>query len=506
MLNNEICFGVFYTDDGLKSLNNKICLDILKIVSEKNVTLADLSQELHISPSTILFNIGKMEDKRIIGTFKDEKDRRKVYYAPIAHTIVLSDVPNVGSEPLIEEISKMTANQQSNFFENLYGAGLTIALRVGLNFGQMVDSGGRLIAHMLKNNVEGMSSDEALDYALSYYNKTDGPRISLISKSPIKFKVEYDMKLYENIGCGHHAGTGLICGILEEATGNRYFVDGESVSDDNTVAYFSLKKGPHVKKYLNTLYDPDGFLKIGHVNSEAFRIIPTKNGMPALVDNSLQIGIIDVLQESPASLKTLHEILKGPQSTLFSNLAKLEEREIICYDKDLPGSNIYKLYGHELLSSKSIRMEKPTLIKEIINEAVKDPSKFYRTVFRHNLLLMDEIGIDMHSGYFLMGCAYGKACVNKYRNKKTDEILKSVCNEKNEADTIISLDSFVPLQFSLKSPLFGWTGRKSIMQYYVGLVSEIIFMTTGRVYVQTNLEDFSDDDGVPCFRFCMELR
>lgn len=89
-----------------------VCL--LTIVDHKVITVAALAKEIHLSPSTVVGILDRLEDKKLIRRQRDKQDRRLVKIKPTAKgTEYAKSAPSPLQDKLLNALSKISSLEQA---------------------------------------------------------------------------------------------------------------------------------------------------------------------------------------------------------------------------------------------------------------------------------------------------------------------------------------------------------------------------------------------------------
>jgi len=88
-----------------------VCL--LSIVEHKMITVAALAKEIHLSPSTVVGILDRLEDKKLIRRKRDTEDRRLVNIKPTRKGIEYAEAaPSPLQDKLLKALSKISNLEQ----------------------------------------------------------------------------------------------------------------------------------------------------------------------------------------------------------------------------------------------------------------------------------------------------------------------------------------------------------------------------------------------------------
>jgi len=499
-------FGIFYTDIGMKCVNNEIGMRIMDMVDSKDMTLAEISKELNLPVSTVLFNANKLEEKRLIGTYKDDRDRRKVYYCKISLGMITSIEPSTELQNIMEEKLTTDLDSPSCFYKYILCLLNAGSIRLGLNLGPLMERVGRLIGKAMINELKERSINSTMEYLNDYFNASKGPKMTVISYSPMKIELTSDIRIPDNADLIFRSSIGLICSGLECSTGEYYSIIKSEIKNKNYAILFEIRPRPHHNMIKTSLYTDDGFLDIKEgtqFQNDDFSIILDKDGCPRMIDIQSQIEIINTLEIKPNTLKGLNDKLGGSQSTLFSNLTKLEDAGIIYSAREF-GPSMYNTYGCLIISKKNNCTKNLEFIKKIIKKAAECPESYHKSMFQYTIMTLDATSIDSSKIQNDLGKTYAKTIVKNNSEATLDNLIMNICNLKRRSCTKLQLESYVPLTFVLECTTLTNVGCYALMQFYIGELSEVIFIKIGKKYVPTNISDITKERGAPSYRFLLE--
>jgi DNA-binding MarR family transcriptional regulator/predicted hydrocarbon binding protein len=499
-------FGIFYTDMGMKCVNSEIGMRIMDMVDSKDMTLAEISKGLNLPVSTVLFNTSKLEEKRLIGTYKDDRDRRKVYYCKTSLGMIVSMEPSTELQDIIEEKLAVDFDSPPYFYRYIICLLNAGSIKLGLNLGPLMERVGRLIGKAMIKELKGRSIDSTMEHLNDYFNASKGPKMNIVSYSPMKIELMSSIRIPNNADLVFRSSIGIICSGLECATGEYYVIIRSEIKNKNGAILFEIGPRPQHKKIKTSLYTEDGFLDIKEgkqFQNDDFSIILDKNGCPRMIDIQSQIEIINALEIKPDTLKGLNDKLGGSQSTLFSNLTKLEDAGIIYSVREF-GPNLYNTYGGLIISKKNNCIKNLEFIKMIIKKAAKCPEAYYRSMFQYIMMTLDATSIDSSKIQNDLGKTYAKTIIKNNSETTLDDLIMKICNLKRRSCTKLKLESYIPLTFVLECTTLTNVGCHALMQFYIGELSEVIFIKIKKRYVPTNISEITKERGVLSYRFLLE--
>jgi DNA-binding MarR family transcriptional regulator len=497
-------FGIFYTQNKIKCVNNEIGMNIMDIIDKNDLTLAEVSRKLKLPMSTVLFNINKLEEKKLIGTYEDENDRRKIHYAKVSIKMITSTEPRPEFQ---EATKKMLVNTPTNnplFYKYLMGFVNSDAIRMGLNIDPLMERAGWLIGNSIKAKFENQTIDYVIEYLKNYFKISNGPNLSLLPHSPTKIKIIFDFDLPNDSNMVFTA-IGLVCSAIEHCTGVPHIVTESKTMENHHSLLFQIEPNNKNKRNLASLYTDDRFTKMENDSlTDDFCIIIDRDGYPRMIDNPSQIKIINRLEAEPDTFKGLSEKLGGPQSTIFSNLTKLENLGIVHVNRNSPGSNTYTNYGLKIMSKKNNSNINLGLVKNMIEKSAGPPELYYRFVFQYLLMALDAASIDTGNIQNCIGRTYGSIILKRSNNINADQIIIKLCEEEKGIYSTLTLKSYIPLTLTLECTLFTDVGCCALLQFYIGEISEIIIQKTGIKYAPTSITNIKKEGGVQSYQFVME--
>lgn len=498
-------FGIFYTKNEMKCVNTEIGMNIMNIVDKNDLTLAEISRKLKLPMSTVLFNTNKLEEKKLIGTYEDENDRRKIYYTNISFKMITSMEPHPEFQEVMEKMLVNTPTNNPLFYKYLVGFVNSGAIRIGLNLGPLMERAGLLIGDAIKAKFENQTIDHVIEYLKDYFKISNGPELSLLSHSPIKIKIQFDFSLPIDPSMVFRSSIGLVCSAIEHCTGVPHTITESKMMENHHSLIFKIEPNNKNKQIRANLYTDGEFTKIkNNRTADDFCIIMDKDGYPRMIDNLSQIEIINRLEAEPDTLKGLNEKLGGSQSTIFSNLTKLENLGIVRTDRNSPGSNTYTNYGLKIMSKKNDSNINLEHVKNMIEKSAGSPELYYRSVFQYLLMVLDAASIDTGNIQNCMGRIYGNIILKRSNKINADKIIMKLCEEEKGIYSTLTLESYIPLTLTLECTLFTNVGCYALLQFYIGEISEIILQKTGIKYIPTSIVNIRKEKGVQSYRFVME--
>lgn len=498
-------FGVFYTDDGIKCLNNETGMEIMKLIEYNNLTLAELSRELKLPVSTVLFNTNKLEEKRLIASYRDSEDRRKVYYTNISLKILVSCDTHPEYDKLLDLILEKNLYEGVTLYRSLVGFACTSAVKTGIDIGPLVERVGRLLGQLMVKEHNIKTKDDACKVLGKFFEEGGCPHLEQTSSNPLTIRMRFYDEMPKDPGTSFRGTIGMVCAVVEELTGKPHMILSNGPNTADTIT-FTIEPVPEHKTVPTNMFLDSGLIRIrkNSGTAEQFCISIDRDKCPRMINNPAQISIIEALAANPDTLKGLNKKLGGSQSTLFSNLTKLENAGIIYTDRSIPGSNVYRNYGMEAMSRKKDTIKEYSEIREILLECVNDPKYYYRSIFKYFMVVLDATGIDSGPIQEALGRSYARIFMKKNPEINADNYITTICSTESVFGTTFTRESYIPLTITMENSLFLGTGGRSLVWFYIGELSEVIYRTTKRNYIPTSIKDLSKGKGKSVFKFVLE--
>lgn len=216
-------FELYYTKNGLVQVSNDVRRRILHELSDKNLSLTELSKIMGKAQSTLSVHLDKMVSEGLISAHDDPDDsRRKIYSlvsVMLAHskppsdaamTMVLNSLTEVADDPI------RTRDTLARFIILGFDA-------LGLSVGPMASLLGSIHAMALGGSLSGNTIEDTVANARDYYRKMGFGEASVYSLKPLTIIIKDEMPFTEDSAksLGYYAA-GFFCKVLEDATGKTY--------------------------------------------------------------------------------------------------------------------------------------------------------------------------------------------------------------------------------------------------------------------------------------------
>ena len=236
-------FELYYTRNGLVQVSNDVRRRILHELSDKNLSLTDLSKITGKAQSTLSVHLDKMVSEGLIAAHDDPDDsRRKVYSlvsvmlahskppSDVAMTMALNSLTEIADDPI------KTRDMLARFLFLGFDA-------MGLSVGPMASMLGSIHAMALGGILSGNSIEDTVANARDYYKKMGFGDASVFSLKPLTIIIKDDVPFTEDSAksLGYYA-SGFFYKVLEDATNNTYeMVSNEVFGSDYNYFRFVLE-------------------------------------------------------------------------------------------------------------------------------------------------------------------------------------------------------------------------------------------------------------------------
>ena len=228
-------FELYYTRNGLVQVSNDVRRRILHELSDKNLSLTDLSKITGKAQSTLSVHLDKMVSEGLIAAHDDPDDsRRKVYSlvsVMLAHSKPPSDVAMTMALNSLTEIADDPIKTRDMLARFLFLVG------------PMASMLGSIHAMALGGILSGNSIEDTVANARDYYKKMGFGDASVFSLKPLTIIIKDDVPFTEDSAksLGYYA-SGFFCKVLEDATNNTYeMVSNEVFGSDYNYFRFVLE-------------------------------------------------------------------------------------------------------------------------------------------------------------------------------------------------------------------------------------------------------------------------
>ncbi len=499
---HDFGFSIFLTDSGLGYVYTDLEFQIMEILSEGDIALADLSKMLDAPVSTVLFNINKLVSKRLVVQYRDDADRRKTFYGISAVKLITSAKIN----PDLKEPELLAADilvDKHRWFKEKIEYASLISINKGMDLGPTLEVYNRVLADGMSEKFKDRFPDAVVDYAVDFLNSAGVCHMTVISNKPVTIRVSKECVTSVHLKCPSVCGLSFVCRALEICTGIPHAISPPIFDDVTfTVTYVIKPCSKNTESYEKLLSD-ENLLNMNGI-AAGFCIITDVNGRAHMIENDLQTMIVQSLDRHPCTLKMLADEIGGSASTVFSNMTKLESMGIICTDRTLPGPNYYENCGLIILQQTKVRVNNNKNAKESIAAAVTDPSQYFVSMFKFLLLVFESAGIDTGKFQNYLGKKFYRATHVSNDSIKLDEMILAMCREDKVMCSKVILESFIPLTLNVRSSGFNRTGTMSMAEFYIGAIQEAILLKIGRRYDVTGFTDDTGADGAISFIFVLE--
>ncbi len=320
-------FCIFYTPKGVKCSVNPEFIGVLKQMQLGYFSVQELADKLDLPESTIRTMIKRMLQTELISSKRMAGDFRTVYYTNTSSIICTtfeldSDKPQIYSDVLdnLNADCFFTPICQLAMMD-LYFEKYKIAMNP---YFERVAS--YIAESFYKNsykNLESLFSDiESLLNEKTYLsNKIN------IENNKIIYRMiadESDSSPYYAVLWGYIA---FILRLIIKQTGKEHVVTSVNFEDKKSIEVIIEKYDETIKPY-KILNLNGAIIQNNTPDTEMFSIYYSKD-KPILITNELMISILDNLVDEPLPLSDLVHATNSPNATVYSNVNKLIDLELI---------------------------------------------------------------------------------------------------------------------------------------------------------------------------------
>lgn len=213
------------------------------------------------------------------------------------------------------------------------------------------------------------------------------------------------------------------------------------------------------------------------------------------VTDPIKVGIMAVLSESDRTLADMSRILETPLSTLFSNLNKMVEDGLIesFSHSDDKRKVLYSQKAVKLIESKKPEPGVAGVASEVLNNAMKDPTNFYKSIVTYVSMITTMTGLDLGPLFERAGRIMANIKKDDFQCEKVEDLIpkiKEFCTKADMPD--ITVFTFVPLTIILHLENYGSKDAPNMFRSTKGFITQALSNLTGMSYTVTSSEVFGD--------------
>ena len=143
---------------GLRYVTNTTLIQIVDLLTDSEMTIADISQAMDVPRSTIQSGVRRLVDMGIIGTYKDESDARKTYYWLQSLSVVRSSSAS-DSDPVLDKALVDSVGEASPIFDAAFVFLSEMKLR-GADLSGILTEAGFMVGSLYRQVMDRMSLEE----------------------------------------------------------------------------------------------------------------------------------------------------------------------------------------------------------------------------------------------------------------------------------------------------------------------------------------------------------
>lgn len=477
-------FELYLTDKGLAVLTDDIRINVMDRLFSCDVALVDLSKDLDVPLSTLFSNMNKMVESGLISTYLIENDKRKVMYYRTSWK-VLSSVPSDRKfKPIRSNLLTSMIGDSAKFCKSVIMFFDSSSEGIGLNLNPIFEKAGRILAGHKKKEFVSESTDELMSKIAEFVEATGLMHMTYTDEKFPVITLKVAMDVTKSTRGLFSLGKGLVSQAYSDSMGFYYSVVTDCSNSDSTQIKFTLK--PMASSHWNisdlrSVYENQNVAD----SLEYFEIFSTRHGL-VYNSNSMQLRIIDELFVSPSTLSGLSKKLDLAQSTVFANLNRMVDAELIT-TMQTPTDNrsIYYITDCVRMIAKKSAVEGAGLKEiQVLEKAARDPSELCKSMFEFIILECDSIGVDISNFAKDVGMMFARIVGGYTKEKNVENMIRKI-SEHGEfigAEEII-ITTHIPLTIMITSCLEKTKSISGIiMSFYDGFFTMLLTIITGIPY------------------------
>lgn len=479
------CYAIYLTDMGERFLTNPTSIKIMELLEYKAMTAVELSENLKIQKTTIQSNLKKLMRLCMITQYVATDDKRIRYYeskAILQFTPYLSKIFIKELETLdimsIFNIDSTKISDKTVYFNKMRMFILETAKK-GVDAGPILIRGGRIVAFGNRAHYQNLSKENAIIEINEYLKLCD------IHQVHVTFQGESDIC----ITCKHRtvnkciwyyspmAATGYTMEAISQTTGTRYCIKERYGDSENEYVILTKYSEYEHKECMSSLT---------YLNEKAESMpmsVYWTGEKSVLVGNRTMLEILEALNEEPQTLKQLSSILKAPPVTIYSNLCKLVDENVLKADGE-EGSKFSRYY----LSSEKIlctRKRNCSILKKVSTEYREesfDPENFFKSIFNYMMCATVYEGLDISRIIYHTGVSLANTYNYQYPKTSAMEFIDLVTSHNIGMKLKMELEEFIPLTFRIHAPTLTDEEIDFMTPFFYGLIKQSLKNITGDSY------------------------
>ena len=488
-------FGIYLTGDTLVTVYSEMGIDIMDLISEKDMTLASVSRCLNMPASTVLYNIEDLEKKNLITSYRDGVDRRQIYYS-INCVMILSSLAIRNNVVVPKKAPSTESSEYSGgTFSCMMNYAFAIMMSYGMNTGYVADNFGTLIVDAMKDRFVGKSPAESMDIITNYLSESGMPGITVASMEPLVIRISLGYAVPRPMLKTLSCFMSIYCRVMWYCTGSAHSVE-EMWSEDEDAVFRIVPDTVPAKPHINR--DEPASIPAD------FLVIADRNNVLRLIDSPVQIAILRSLERAPGTLKSISSEIDFPKSTVSANIDKMKWIHAIVKERGPSGAEIYKCCCTSLISGCPKSMHDAAAIDGLFQAAVDNPRRFYESMYKYSVSSFTSIGIDPSPLQRHLGRVVMRSNPETLENASMDDVIASLCGYKSNHANWLNIESHLPLTLSSAEEYMGRIGGYEVIQFFIGCILETLHMSTGDDCVMRRHDNGITENGVPCFRIVLE--
>ena len=386
----EETFEVALTEKGVKTVNNKMSVDILQLLTKNNMSLAELSKETNTPPSSLYFQMDKLIDNGLVEKIRTGSSKKTTQYT-------------ISSKRLIKSTnaSNMLEISASNFIKHMdegepdgpmHMAWIlsAYAATVGLDIYPIMSEYGELVAEVYADKVNDDKIEKVMSNIKKFLMEADGTQVDVFSYMPLTIMLKPQQSAFSDKIFTFAPYIGFIKSVLSNSMKTDYEMTSVEMYDNTNV----LKVGFGIKKKTDNFKTSDVIARINPEDDDMrFCICETTDG-PIAIDSETQVLLMTALEERPLCIVDMLSKLDVPRSTIASNLARLEEVKVVEPLIADDGTTYYSLCCNVLLKRLRTVSEYPEWEDKIKSLVREDCSNYYTGAIVYLTYALSRLGFD----------------------------------------------------------------------------------------------------------------
>lgn len=478
-------FRIVMTPVGVRAVTDPDTLSVMDMLAERDMSLAELSREIDVAPSSLFFQMEKLMENGLVTKSRAGQSKKTTRYALSCRTIIES-APRIDiSRDVTPEIMKCILASDSGVVRSTapWVLGAYMA-SIGVDVQTVMYDYGRFAAEVFGERLAGPHPEDVLRNTAAFLRGADGTVIDVCSAEPPTVIIHPPHHVYSARGVAVYAG--VIAGALSAAGVQWKPVIGDAVYGPS--GSVRVVFGP-----VDGAFDMSAALRGAKEDGERIGMCVCEGGSRTfVVESDAQVLLLSVLEERPMCITEILAKLDMPRSTAASNLQKLQDMGAVDQLVSGCGTACYCLTCNPVLKRQKPSAEHVDVRNGIAERLSSGPGAFSECLLMYSMYALGRLGFDSGGLMRCFGSRIGDYLLLSRGETHSDEAALADWVGKMVGVSISVVNAVPPVIRVSKETGIGAYTRAALM-FYSAALSKILTGIEFHQYGRTVQMKATDD-------------